>query len=277
MGIKHELTKLNNYSFNPGRALGSTNLIAVYHTIIQTPDYMNRLLDDPHWHKLSFVIYVIKGSLNISKNDTFVTVPENNIVCGETGNDVYLTDNENDAEFACFYFQIFNHSLPLFYPYKITTNNFITTLYDILSNLKHQDSLSYGYANALFGSLLFSWLKEIHAKKTTNNPQAHIIYKAEMYINEHAEERLLVSDLARDFHFSEKHFRQLFTRIIGVPPKKYIENVKLETAYNLLINTDYLVDEIADKLSFSSSHHFTNAFKKLYGLPPTAYRNKKQK
>lgn len=272
MGKRHELTKLNDYSFNFEKALVGTRLIGTYHTIIKIPDYYNKLLDDPHWHKLSFAIFVIKGSLSVAKGDQTIKVEENHIIFGETGNDVALLDDGNEAEFACFYFQIFNHVLPLFTSYRVSHDAFLDTLSDILTNLKHQDTLSYGYANAKFETMLFEWLKEIHTKTTTNNPQAQMIYRVEVYINEHVEEKLLVADLAKECHYSEKHFRNLFTKIIGVPPKKYIENVKLEVAYNLLTNTDKTIDEIANKLSFSSSHHLTNAFKSLYGVPPSAYR-----
>ena len=72
--------------------------------------------------------------------------------------------------------------------------------------------------------------------------------------------------IAKQYGFSEQHFRVLFTRIIGTPPKKYIEMVKLERAYTLIKTTSLPISEIALRLNFSSWKHLATAFKNQYNI-----------
>jgi AraC-like DNA-binding protein len=98
------------------------------------------------------------------------------------------------------------------------------------------------------------------------------IEKALAFIDEHIEEKLSVAELATQFNFSEQYFRKLFTSVIGVPPKRYIEKSKLERAFVCIKTTNLSISEIAYKFNYSSSHHFTNAFKKEYNMSPTECR-----
>ena len=96
--------------------------------------------------------------------------------------------------------------------------------------------------------------------------------EAQLYINAHIEEKITVNMLAKKYHFSEKHFRHLFSKVIGISPKKYIETVKLEYAFELLKNSTLTVSEIAEKLEFSSVRHFVTYFKKAYQITPSKCR-----
>ena len=138
--------------------------------------------------------------------------------------------------------------------------------------MRMKSSLGLGAANALFMQLLFEWLQQIHAYKTDALLHGNIILESQLYINEHIEEKLTVGELAKRYHFSEKHFRHLFTNVIGIPPKKYIESVKLEHAYGLLKNSSLSVTEISERLGFSSVRHFVTYFKKAYLITPAKCR-----
>lgn len=135
-----------------------------------------------------------------------------------------------------------------------------------------QSDLGTGSANAVFMDLLFSWLRNIRTKDMEKTPHYNIILEAELYISEHTYENISVSGLAKRYNFSEKHFRYLFNRIIGLPPKKYIERVKCERAFELLKSTSLSVAAIAEKLNFSSAQHLANSLKKIFDLTPSDCR-----
>ena len=262
----------NDFAFNLKKSFVGLNLITAYHSIINVP-YCNPLIHDPNWNQLYFVFFVIKGSIKFITKEKEIIVKENQILFGETDNNVYLLDDGNEAEFISFHFQLFNYSLHLWKPYNIVKRNKeMNSLHKILKCLRMQSDLGTGSANAVFMDLLFSWLRKIRETKINTLPHANIILEAELYINEHIEDLLLVRNIAKQYGFSEQHFRVLFTRIIGTPPKKYIEMVKLERAYTLIQTTSLPITEIAIRLNFSSWKHLATAFKNKYDMTPSECR-----
>ena len=264
--------KLNNifdrYFFNTSRSFVGAHLIGAYHTAIRPP-YCNHLIHDTLWEKVNFVFIIIKGSLRFFNKENEIIVKENQIIFGETGDDVCFVDDNNEAEFFSFYFQAFNCPLPIWEPSTMLEHNLDSyTFNDLLKSMQMKSNIGLGAANAKFMALLFDWLQKIHSKTADTHPHGNIILEAQLYINERVEEKLTVGELAQKYHFSEKHFRNLFTKIIGISPKKYIENIKLEYAYGLLKTTTLSVTEISEKLGFSSVRHFVTYFKKNYQITP---------
>lgn len=67
----------------------------------------------------------------------------------------------------------------------------------------------------------------------------------------------------------KKGFKELFgTTIFG-----YIHNLRMSLAKKLLLGTDKTAKEIAFETGYSSPQHFSNAFKKKFGVPPKSVRN----
>jgi len=78
---------------------------------------------------------------------------------------------------------------------------------------------------------------------------------------------------------AEKHkvkyswFRNQFKKVTGISPKKYILQVRMETAVELLENTDMPIKEIALSLGYDSQNYFSSAFHKRFGRYPSDVRN----
>ena len=87
-----------------------------------------------------------------------------------------------------------------------------------------------------------------------------------------AENPLPVATLAKKACLSEGRFRQVFINSTGMPPKVYYENLRLNKALPWLRDTDMKLFEIASRLNYSSAFHFSRAFKKHFGKPPSAFR-----
>lgn len=274
--ILHNL--FDESAFNEQRAIVGANLIAAYHTVIDLP-YFNPMELDPHWQQLTFVFFIVKGSVRFSVNGKEVFVPERHVIFGRRNEKTILLDDDNHAEFICFHFQIFNFELPLYKPFKMNTREKeLVITKRILRLLQKQTPLEIGSANALFMELLFDWLSTISPSNSSPSPYLDAMKEAELYINEHIEEtELNVAFLAKKFNFCETHFRNLFKKSVGTPPKQYIERVRLERARTLLKNSSLTVTEISERLNFSSSHHFANAFKKAYAITPRECRKNGQK
>jgi AraC family transcriptional regulator len=72
---------------------------------------------------------------------------------------------------------------------------------------------------------------------------------------------------------SARHFERAFRQSTGSSPHAYVMNRRLHQARELLINRPELpVEQIALGLGFSSSSHFSSAFRRQTGLTPTDLR-----
>lgn len=56
------------------------------------------------------------------------------------------------------------------------------------------------------------------------------------------------------------------------PPKVYIKELRLSTAYELIQNTSLSYEDIAQQVGYASVSHFSTAFRMRYGTPPGALR-----
>lgn len=79
---------------------------------------------------------------------------------------------------------------------------------------------------------------------------------------------LTLSDLANLVHLSPRHFCRCFSAATGLPPYRYILNARIDLAKMMLMNTHRSITEIALDLGFSSTSHFSDAFRKVNGRSP---------
>ena len=93
------------------------------------------------------------------------------------------------------------------------------------------------------------------------------------YIDSHLDQSLLLSDLAREADLSEYHFARMFKHSKGMAPHQYVMQRRLVTAGQLLQRSTLPLTEIALTCGFSSLSHFSNRFRHLHGISPSAMRN----
>ena len=71
---------------------------------------------------------------------------------------------------------------------------------------------------------------------------------------------------------SEVYFRKIFKKIYKVSPNKYINNLRLEYASQLLQSGLYRIYEISELSGFTDVKYFAKCFKEKYGISPLAYK-----
>lgn len=69
---------------------------------------------------------------------------------------------------------------------------------------------------------------------------------------------------------SEFHFHRIFSSVIGESIGVYITRLRLETAAQMLSNSNASVTEVAESCGYQSLHAFSKAFKKYFGTVPSA-------
>ena len=78
--------------------------------------------------------------------------------------------------------------------------------------------------------------------------------------------------LADTAAMSRSSFSERFTAAFGLPPMSMVHHLRMQRAARLLRQGGQSIDEVADRVGFSSRSHFSRAFKAHTGLSPAAFR-----
>lgn len=114
--------------------------------------------------------------------------------------------------------------------------------------------------------------KKANEQKKNISVQKAAYQKALVYIYENYTQKLSSADIADAVGYSEPHLRQLFSAEAGVPLMQFVNGVRLSRAAEMLYGTELSVTDIAFASGFSDSNYFSTAFRKKYGVSPSAYR-----
>ena len=95
------------------------------------------------------------------------------------------------------------------------------------------------------------------------------------FIGEHLDDELTLDTLSQVACFSKYHFHRLFTAYTGLSLKQYIKWLRIKrAAYQLIVERDNTIINIALDAGFESHESFTRAFKQICGENPTDFRLK---
>jgi LacI family transcriptional regulator len=96
--------------------------------------------------------------------------------------------------------------------------------------------------------------------------------RALTFIREHANEPILVPQVARAAGISRRSLEALFRSIVGRSVLSEIRRVRTAGIARLLVETEMPVSEIATSLGFEDAQHIARYFRQTQTLSPLAYR-----
>lgn len=100
------------------------------------------------------------------------------------------------------------------------------------------------------------------------------VLKAQEYIEENYEQRILVDELAEKCAISRRSFERRFKNATNNTVLEYIQRVKMEAAKRSFEMTTKNISEVMYDVGYSDAKAFRTVFKKITGLTPIEYRNK---
>ena len=96
------------------------------------------------------------------------------------------------------------------------------------------------------------------------------LYKVIKYINENLAGDLTNDKLAKIACFQPRYFIKVFRKQFGTTPHKYIQNIRIKHAVNMLQNGKKIA-EISQSLGFSEEKSFLRFFKQYKGVSPKTF------
>ena len=119
---------------------------------------------------------------------------------------------------------------------------------------------------------IFYALYKEYAQPYVPESKQSLLSPALEYIHKHYTEELInVEQLSRLCGISYEYFRRLFHQFYGDSPVKYINELKLKRAKELLSSGLYSVSDAALQSGFTDVSFFSRYFKKRVGVPPSLY------
>lgn len=104
--------------------------------------------------------------------------------------------------------------------------------------------------------------------------QRRLVQRAKQAVHAAPHRRWSLSEIAQTIGTSPVHLTQSFSKAEGMPLYRYQTQLRLAAALHALADADDLA-ALALDLGFSSHSQFTTAFKRMYGVPPSALKNRK--
>ena len=83
-----------------------------------------------------------------------------------------------------------------------------------------------------------------------------------------------LEELAKAAGVSRSVLAERFTEVVGIPPMQYLAKWRMQIASGLLSGGSINIATIAAEAGYGSEAAFSRAFKKLMGVPPSAWRHR---
>ena len=92
------------------------------------------------------------------------------------------------------------------------------------------------------------------------------------YLREHLRDNPTTADLAQAAGVSSSHLIRLFGEATGLSPRRYLFELRIEKARELLSTTEMPIAEIALEVGFFDQSHLNRVFKQIVACTPHEYR-----
>ena len=160
--------------------------------------------------------------------------------------------------------------------YQVPDNPVVVTEAGLFDDIIDQQSGSAATLLAMGAMLrlLAPLLEACHNPAETSQDQLRM-QKVMSYVDQNLTD-LDTGAMADLLGFSDGHFSRWFSAVMGVSPKKFVIQKRVEAATRLLLFGNQSVESVARKCGYEDALYFSRIFKKYTGLSPREYRKTKQ-
>lgn len=251
---------------------------------------------DIQFHVKYKVIFVTKGTAELTLNNNIYTISENDMLF--LSNCDYFSIRTTGQAFHRYimilspsvFLKYFDdeHLLSLFKLQPYSSDPFIhiknsEDMVRIFTKLEEEmDNCDNTYHNDMIKIYLHQMmimayrLSDFSEAKNYDEVQLKIL-KAQNILESRFKEAVKISDLCIELNMSLYYFTHQFTKFVGCSPKQYLIKIRLNVAGKMLISTSLTIYEIAENSGFPNVNLFITCFKKNFGITPTEFRKRSHK
>lgn len=221
------------------------------------------------WHGLSI-------NLDGEKVYTFqsgekIRVKKNDIIYLPKGSSYHVKGILNSDCYAI-NFTFFNEVT--FQPFAVEAKNAANFIEQFKESEAKWSKKSAGYhtkCKANLYNILYQLQREYRSGYCPKDKSAMIRAAVSYIHSNYTEKPLYIPELAAMCGITPEYFRSLFAKIHGLAPAKYIRNLKMTRAKELLESGLYTVSEACFMSGFHDESYFSREFKKHFNIAPSEY------
>ena len=223
-----------------------------------------------------YLIYLIEGKLRVEANGGIADVKEGELFIIPPKVPYRYQSFGEHIYFLCVHFtgseaqkKLDEYKIPLFPSISaLSPKNHLQkrfkSLFDAFA--KNDDFLERELA-ILFERILIEISRAINEKEGSL-----LLSKSIRFINEHYADQIKIPELAKMEGMCVTLYNKLFKKQMGITPTKYIMNLRIQHAIDLLETSDMPINEIATMCGYSNFNFFSRIFKSCTGKSPSEYR-----
>jgi len=248
-------------------------------------NYSENFFDDymKHSHDMLALSVVKKGQIKINYlKDEFEILNINNIAIFNP-NEVHLSKKvkENTKDYYTLYLDV-NWCIDLQNELKLNTNSFLefnthvikdevisNELLNICEDINN--NISHKYEQKI-KSVMVKLFNDYTNKNNTIIKEKELANNIKLYIYDNIDNKINLDDISKYLAYDSRHIIRVFKKQFGLSPMAYIQNIKINSSKNLLLNDNSLCDT-ANKSGFYDQSHFSKNFKKVFAITPGKYKS----
>ena len=236
-------------------------------------EYSQQMISFGHTVKHNELIFHFSGHSTVFFDDLVLETSPNTIRFlpqGETKRYDVFRYERGECIDVCFHAD--RAISPKAFVLSVSQNEKIGTLFKRLFSTWVSKNDGYYFESV---SILYHIFAEMQKDNTTSRHHLRKIAPAiEIIHNNFLTTDLTLGLLADACRMGESYFQKLFKEIYGISPKKYIIQMKINHACDLLRSEHYTISQISKLCNFSDVYFFSRQFKEYMGISPTMFLNK---
>lgn len=206
-------------------------------------------------------------------NNKKLKVGGNTIVYFPKGSNYTITENISSDCYAI------NFEMPdgaIFEPFSFKTKNVNSYIESFKQARRHHVQKNAGYDSKI-KSELYNIIYNMQSEYNTPYANFKIIEPAINYIHaNYYKENISIEHLASLCGVSSVYLRSIFKKRFAMSPIKYINDLKMTRAKELLNSQFYTISEVCFLSGYNDESYFCREFKKTFGITPSEYAKASQ-
>lgn len=231
----------------------------------------------PHWHLECELIYVKKGEVTVSYNDTAYHLQEEDCIFINSGEIHYIKGSKDSITMILMFDTVLlgtisSRHLQLLYPRLRHPYPVVEYFNSIQTELKNKKDFYDIKISCMMTNLMIDIFRQepLCEQKHLKDSSSIENYKSLLSEIEEKCSYITFEDACRFMGLSKPYFSRFFKNLSGMTFSQYLNIIRLEKAIQMLNrNTEHLsITQIASSCGFDTIRHFNRVFKEFTGLSP---------
>jgi len=224
-------------------------------------------------HKFFEIVYIIEGKACFTINKRVYTVGKNNILLLPP--DTYHQE-QAVTDVSILYIGLLNDEKikNIIAPTVLDYNN-IELIFSFRSILKEMVN-TFHNKDLCIDNYISIIIIYIHRFIFTGNISIRnnnaFIDNSISYFNKYFAKQIDVGKISGHFNISKNYFSSIFKKKTGLPPGKYLNELRIDVAKKMLLNKKIRIKKISEMIGFQDPYYFSRIFKKICGMSPQEFR-----